>query len=230
MLTTIECSDRLFVLSAEALPPDQLRELRRTLRSLNVAAEIVMLRDGDPVASALLQSSDWPLVRHNATTWQQALAGSYLAELTALGLDAFVYRSRLPMHPERFARFLSRRFDRLIRAAGHFWLASRPNAVGLWSRAGALSLAYPVGAWWASVPAKRWPKGQPAEEIKRRWEEPYGDRRQEFVFLGKRIDATELRLALRECELSASEVELGPAEWQRFADPFPAWASPTAQH
>jgi hypothetical protein len=223
LIASIEYADRV-VVDRHGLSAETILELRRVLRALNGAAEVRLHHDEASVVADLVTL---PRERHAAAAWQMVLDGDHPAEFAALGLEALVHRMRAPLHAQRLADFMARKFDGVIRAVGHFWLATRPDVVGAWTRCGTLSMAYPVGLWWASMPRHRWPPGA-AEEIERRWQEPFGDRRQEFVFIGHGFDAGAIRAALDACALSAAELGLGRQGWTRLPDPFPAWAP--AQH
>ena len=59
--------------------------------------------------------------------------------------------------------------------------------------------------------------------IDEQWVEPFGDMRQELVFIGQGLDAGEITRALDDCLLSEEEVLLGKAYWATLDDPFPAW-------
>ena len=50
----------------------------------------------------------------------------------------------------------------VIRAKGHFWIATRPDWVAEFSLAGALSTIDPLGTWWAAVPKEYWPDDEGA--------------------------------------------------------------------
>jgi hypothetical protein len=54
---------------------------------------------------------------------------------------------------------------------------------------------------------------------------PFGDRRQELVIIGRRMDQAALRAALDACLLTDDEMALGVRAWRRFPDPFPRWAT-----
>ncbi len=73
----------------------------------------------------------------------------------------------------------------MIRAKGFFWLASRMDFAGSMSRAGAIVRHEPAGVWWAATPKPNWPADEDWRAgVMRSWTEPYGDRRQELVFIG----------------------------------------------
>ncbi|MCY4180126.1 MAG: GTP-binding protein, partial [Litoreibacter sp.] len=140
------------------------------------------------------------------------------------GVASLVYRARQPFDPEKIMKTLNGDMPGVIRAKGHFWLATRPNWVAEFSLAGALSSVKPLGTWWASVPQDRWPDHESAREyMKAHWSEPWGDRRQEIVFIGSGIDWPALKASLDAC-LVPESVASGPdALPLDMPDPFPGW-------
>jgi hypothetical protein len=56
-----------------------------------------------------------------------------------------------------------------------------------------------------------------------KWQEPYGDRRQELVFIGQNLDQHALHQWLDECLLTDAELDAGEANWAVLQDPFPVW-------
>ena len=98
----------------------------------------------------------------------------------------------------------------VIRAKGHFWIATRPDWVAEFSLAGALSSVGPLGTWWASVPKDRWPDNDTARAyMAAHWQDPWGDRRQEIVFIGAGIDWPALKARLDAC-LLPEQSRIGP--------------------
>jgi G3E family GTPase len=98
------------------------------------------------------------------------------------------------------------------------------DAVCYWQQAGPVGYTGKTGRWWADVPKVQWPEGVKARErIAKNWAEPYGDRRQEMVFIGVGIDPVEITSELDACLLTEEEMAEGVKGWSRLADPFPAW-------
>ena len=111
----------------------------------------------------------------------------------------------------------------MIRAKGHFWIATRPEWVAEFSLAGALSSIRPLGTWWASVPENRWPQDDVGKNyMKQHWQEPWGDRRQEIVFIGAGINWADIKMLLDNA-LVAEDQALTPHSLPKFSDPFPNW-------
>jgi hypothetical protein len=75
---------------------------------------------------------------------------------------------------------------------------------------------------WAAVPEVRWPEAPEARAyLRQHWEEPWGDRRQEIVFIGSGMDRAAITAALDACLIEADRMT--PAAWARLPDPFPVW-------
>ena len=75
-----------------------------------------------------------------------------MPETEEYGVSSYVYRARQPFIPEAIAQLLNGSLPGVIRAKGHFWIASRHEWVAEFSLAGALSSVLPLGQWWATVP------------------------------------------------------------------------------
>jgi len=61
------------------------------------------------------------------------------------------------------------------------------------------------------------------DDIQSQWAEPFGDCRQELVFIGQNIDADKVRQELDGCLLSDEELSAGREVWQTYRDDFPPW-------
>jgi hypothetical protein len=63
------------------------------------------------------------------------------------------------------------------------------------------------------------------------WHSPYGDRRQELVFIGQSLPKVEMLAALQECLIDDQEMTLGADQWEeRFSDPFASWILQEEDH
>ena len=58
--------------------------------------------------------------------------------------------------------------------------------------------------------------------MKANWEDPWGDRRQEIVFIGAAIDWASLKARLDAALLPATAAS-GPDDLPNLPDPFPLW-------
>ena len=58
---------------------------------------------------------------------------------------------------------------------------------------------------------------------RKKWIEPFGDMRQELMFIGQNLRQEEMVKALDYCLLEESEVLKGKQYWYSLPDPFPEW-------
>ena len=130
---------------------------------------------------------------------------------------------RRPFNPVRLQEFINTTLPGLVRAKGHFWLATRPDWVGDFSLAGAVSRTTPMGRWWVAVPRTRWPDHPEWKRmLEDNWSAIWGDRRQELVFIGIQMDEQAIRTALDHC-LIEDVATFVPEKYRDMPDPFPRW-------
>jgi hypothetical protein len=91
-----------------------------------------------------------------------------------------------------------------------------------WQLAGRTFYFEPAGYWQAAV----LPAGQKPADAEG-WQEPWGDRRQELVFIGQDLRKDQLLGALQACLLTDKEMAGGPEAWARMDDPLPEWPAVT---
>ena len=199
---------------------------RKIIRSLNADARVIEADHSDVPTGAILDTGLFDFDRaHEHPMWAKELYGfaDHVPETEEYGVASFVYRARRPFEPEKVMAVLNGALPGVIRAKGHFWIATRPDWVAEFSLAGALSSIRPLGTWWAAVPRDRWPDHDTARAyIAEHWLEPWGDRRQELVFIGAGIDWQNLKARLDDC-LVSKEMAADPAGLSGLPDPFPQW-------
>jgi G3E family GTPase len=198
---------------------------RKIIRALNPDARLIETDHSRVAADAIFNTGLFDFDRaHEHPFWAKELYGfaHHTPETEEYGISSFVYRARAPFHPGRIHAVLNGDLPGVIRAKGHFWLASRPNWVAEFSLAGAVSSVTPLGGWWASVPKERWPTHPDAlAEVAGKWSEPWGDRRQELVFIGAGMDEAAILAKLDAALIPAQDFT--PAAWSNLPDPFPEW-------
>lgn len=230
LVEQIEFADVIVVNKADLVGADELALVRRLVASLNADAVIVEARHGDVALGAVLDTGRFdPEKAELHPLWAKELYGfaSHRPESEEYGIESFVYRARAPFDPARFHAFSTGGWPGVIRAKGHFWLATRPDWVGELAQAGAQTGTCGLGRWWAAVPRERWPDGDAFERmVGDKWSPVWGDRRQELVFIGIDMDEADIRRRLDACLLPAAAFT--PGLWDGLADPFPAWGAQAA--
>jgi G3E family GTPase len=227
LLDQVEFADVLVINKIDLLDSEQLARLETLLRRLNPGAKVVHARHGRVPPDALIATGAFDFDRAAESPGWLAVRGEETSEADEYGFSSFVYRRTRPFHPTRLWALVNGGFPDVIRSKGFFWLASRPGLAGEWSTAGGVVDVGPAGAWWAAVAPEAWPT-EPAAiaEIAALVHiGPWGDRRQELVFIGTDLDQAALTARLDACLLTDGELAAGPDAWGSLPDPWPAWYS-----
>ncbi|MEM9810842.1 MAG: GTP-binding protein [Pseudomonadota bacterium] len=222
----IEFADIVILNKVDDAQPEQVDAARKIIRSLNADVRIIEANYSDVPADEILDTGLFDFDEaHKHPMWAQELYGfdSHTPETEEYGVTSYVYRARRPFDPQAINKLLNGSLPGVIRAKGHFWIATQPDWAVEFSLAGALSSITPLGSWWASVPRERWPQGEAGEAVvTEHWQEPFGDRRQEIVFIGTGIDWPALQARL-DAALLPEDYPYLVAMPPVMPDPFPQW-------
>lgn len=227
----IEFADVVILNKVADAGPERTDQARKIIRSLNADARIIETNHAQVPAEAVLDTGLFDFDKaHEHPMWAKELYGfaDHVPETEEYGVASFAYRARRPFVPERILEVLNGDLPGVIRAKGHFWIATRPDWVAEFSLAGALSSVQPLGTWWAAVPRERWPDHDSARGyLADHWVEPWGDRRQELVFIGSGIDWPMLKARLDAALLEEDQAQ-DPDNLPALPDPFPVWQRASA--
>ena len=227
LVDQVEFADLILISKTDLASASDIDRLTAILKTLNTHAKIYPIANGKVDINEILNTGLFNFQRaQQAPGWLKEMRGEHLPETQEYGIASFCYEARRPFHPDRFHDFLhgTEKFGKLIRSKGYFWLATRPQFAGQWSQAGGIARYGFAGMFWKAVPEKNWPQDEEALAfIKKQWIEPFGDMRQELVFIGQNLDQQGMTQALDDCLLSEEEVLRGKTFWQTLPDPFPAW-------
>ncbi|MFT6338908.1 MAG: G3E family GTPase [Alcanivorax sp.] len=227
LVEQVEFCDVLLISKTDLVSEADLDTLTATLRLLNPEARIIPIKNGMVPLDAVLDTGLFDFEKaQQAPGWLKEMRGEHLPESEEYGISSFSYEARRPFHPQRFWEFLQQPwpYGTLLRSKGFFWLASRPQFAGNWSQAGEIAHHGPAGLFWKTVPDHSWPTDPEYRAmIMEKWQEPFGDMRQELVFIGHNLQPEATRQALDACLLTEEEMLAGKELWQQLEDPFPQW-------
>lgn len=227
MVEQIEFANVILLNKIDLTSTEELNIVKSIIRSLNAKAKIIETTNSqvsiDQVMNTGLfnfeEAQDHPL-------WAQELNNfkDHTPETEEYGISSFVYRAREPFDPVKIHAFFNQEWPGIIRSKGFFWLSTRPSFVGEVSQAGALVRHEGIGQWLTAVPREEWPDDIKAEHANEQdWDENYGDRKQEIVFIGliAEMDKDELCQRLDNCLIK--DYLNNPTHYQKVEDPFPIW-------
>ena len=227
LVDQVEFADLILISKTDLIDDQALKRLIAIIKTLNTKAKIIPIIKGEVELDKVLNTGLFDFEEaQKAPGWLKEMRGEHIPETEEYGIASFSYEARRPFHPEKFLNFLhsTQKFGKLIRSKGFFWLATRPEFAGQWSQAGGIAHYGFAGMFWKAVPEKDWPQDEEyLSSIKEQWVVPFGDMRQELVFIGQHLDKENMIKSLDECLLTEDEVLKGREYWESLNDPFPAW-------
>lgn len=229
LVDQIEFADVVVLNKLDIAKPHEIEAARAIVRSLNAEAKIIETSEGRVPLGAILATGLFDFDKaHLHPLWFQELHGfkDHKAETEEYGIRSFVYRAWAPFEPSKLHAFFNKTWPNVVRAKGFFWIATRPQWCGEMSMAGALVRHGAVGYWWSAVPKQHWPTDPDnLAMIEKRMRGPFGDRRQELVFIGtKDMDEAAIRAELDDMLVKLpAEGKVDTKLWARMSDPFPRW-------
>ena len=228
LVEQIEFADVLVISKADLISDEAIHDIKAVLKALNPVAEVVVSRNADVALDKVLGTNRFDMEEAmKSPAWIKELNNEHVPETEEYGISSFAFRARKPFHPTRLMEFMnSPEWNNVVRSKGYVWVATRNDFGCMWSQAGTSCRLDPAGKWLASVPESEWPVDdeENLKELRKQLVGEYGDRRQEFVVIGRDIDADKIRAGLESCLLNEQELAMGPNKWQQeFKDPFPQW-------
>ena len=227
LVDQVEFADIILVSKTDLVKREGIERLTAILKTLNTHAKVIPISQGQVDVNSVLNTGLFNFERaEQAPGWLKEMRGEHVPETEEYGISSFSYQARRPFHPEKFYDFIhnTKGYGTLLRSKGYFWLASRPQFVGQWSQAGGMARYGFAGMFWKSIPKQDWPTDEEyLASIKEKWVEPFGDMRQELVFIGQGLEQENITQALDKCLLSEEEILRGNDYWVTLPDPFPAW-------
>ncbi len=228
LVDQIEFADVILLSKTDLVKKEDIKKLKAIIKTLNTQAEIIPITEGRVEIDKVLNTGLFNFDKaKEAPGWLKEMRGDHIPETEEYGISSFTYKARRPFYPEKFYNFLhsTEQYGKLIRSKGFFWLGSRLEYAGQWSQAGGIARYGYAGLFWRSVPRKDWPTDEQAlASIKENWIEPFGDMRQELVFIGQNLDKTAMIDALNDCLVSEEDLDEGKDFWESMSDPFPPWS------
>ena len=125
------------------------------------------------------------------------------------GVTSFVYEEKRPLDYDRFLAFMEQDYPKeLIRAKGYLWFWDDDIHVQLFEQAGRNASITELSNWVAALPEEDQKEVfENYPEVLDEWDENYGDRMNQIVFIGKNYDKEKIISALDSCV--AKEATLG---------------------
>lgn len=226
LIDQIEFCDVLIMNKCDRLKEEELIELEKVLATLQPRAKLIRSVYGKINPSHILNTGrfDFAAASGSAGWMRELQKEEHTPETEEYGISSFVYRRRRPFHPQRLYRFFSSLPQEIVRSKGYLWLATRSNMAASLGQAGPSIQFGPAGYWLAALPEQeRQAYFHESPELLKNWDPTWGDRVNELVIIGIKLDREAIAEKLDQCLLTDREMD---TDWNKLRDPFPSWEAP----
>ena len=223
LIDQVEFCDIIIMNKTDLISEEQQKELEAILHKFNPQAKIIRAQYGHIDIQEVLGTKLFSMEKASSYAgWLQELREEPTSEVEEYGISSFVYRARKPFHPERLWEAVQNKLPKTLRSKGFFWVATQADIVGVWSQAGGVLSMEASGYWHDAIPREEWDVTEEDQQyLAEIWDERFGDRRQELVFIGQDMDKELFLQILDSCLLSDKEIELGQEYWTQAEKEFP---------
>lgn len=223
----IEFANVIILNKTDLVTKEHLGILKATIHKLNPVARVLESSFSKIESKEILNTGlfNFEEAEQSAGWIEELNKSEHTPETEEYDINSFVYRSKKPFDPERFWNYIQNEFQpNILRSKGLFWLASRPGQALIWGQAGGSLKADSAGVWWSSMPFEKRIRSlvfiENQDEIEKDWNKDFGDRKNEIVFIGQKLDEAMIRSSLNSC-LSTDE-ELDTQKWKDgYEDKWP---------
>lgn len=121
--------------------------------------------------------------------------------LAEFGIDTYVYYARKPFDMGLFDEFVAAHWPKnVIRCKGMCYFAEEYDMCYLFEQAGRQFNLRKAGEWFATMPKEELMQLMADDaQLRKDWDEQYGDRMQKLVFIGQHLDVKAIQTALDNC-------------------------------
>ncbi len=200
----IEFCNIVILNKCDLLETDEILRVKDAIRKLQPDAELMQAIKGKVSAERILDGKKFDYqTAMNSSIIQKVLARNEAGETCddEYGITSFVFEEKRPFDRDRFMKFLSEDFpETIIRSKGYIWFADDPIHVQLVESAGRNAAVTEMSNWVAAFDEKdKEEVFQYYPEVKEAWDETYGDRMNQVVFIGRDYDKGKIREILSSC-------------------------------
>ena len=200
----IEFCNFIILNKCDLLSEKQLSEVEAIVREFQMKAPILHSINGEIPLEKIMTTTPFDFEQIDSSSAIQKAINS-LGEkkgcTDVYGITSFVYEEKRPFNRERFTKFINENYpSSLIRAKGYIWFSDAKQDVQLFEQAGRNSSVIEVSYWVDALSDEQ--KQAILEsnpEMKESWDEEFGDRENQIVFIGKGYNQSQIRTELEKC-------------------------------
>jgi G3E family GTPase len=219
----IEFCNIVLLNKAAEVSPSELGRTREIVRTLQPKAEIIECNYGDVDFDRILDTHlfDFDATATSATWIQEVESGADVhhdeeehhhehehhhhdhdeGEAEEYGIGTYVYFRRRAFDLNAFDSWVARTWPKgIIRTKGICYFDGEEDVCYIFEQAGKQVSLRDAGRWFATMPPTELREALERDaQLRRDWDEYYGDRMQKLVFIGQHLDKEYIERTLDEC-------------------------------
>lgn len=203
VIDQIEFCNTILLNKCDLLSADKIEQVYKTIRTLQKDADIIQCIQGKVNPDRIFNNKkfDFEKIMQSSRIQEQLSRGKQEEIQDEHGITSFLYEEKKPFDCDKFMAFLENDYpEEIIRAKGYVWFYDDDIHVQLFEQAGRNASVTIVSNWLAAFGEKeREREIRENPEILEDWDEKYGDRLNQIVFIGKNLDRDQIISRLQIC-------------------------------
>jgi len=205
IMDQVEFCNLMILNKTDLLTVEQLAEVKDGLRVIQQEADMIECVNGNVDLELILNREDFDFEEVEAYSAVQKALNSCehddeKACVDEYGISSFVFEEKRPFNRDSFQKLIEDYPEELIRTKGYIWFSDDWNHVQLFEQAGRNASVTELSEWVSAWPEEEFEKVvEDYPDIKDDWDETYGDRCNQVVFIGKGYEKAEIVKLLYDC-------------------------------
>ncbi len=221
VIEQIEFSNIVLLNKASEVSEEELAKIKSIIRAIQPTAEIIETNYCDVPFEKILNTRMFDFDRTaTSAAWIQEVEDAshhhdhdddddddehdehhHHDHLAEFGIETFVYYARRPFDLGLFDEFVAAHWPKnVIRCKGMCYFAEEYDMCYLFEQAGRQFNLRKAGEWFATMPKEELMQLMADDaQLRKDWDDQYGDRMQKLVFIGQHLDKKALTDALDRC-------------------------------
>lgn len=218
VIEQIEFSNIVLLNKASEVSEEELAHIKSIVRAIQPTAEIIETNycdvdfdkilnthmfdfDKTATSAAWIQEVEDATHHHHDEEEDHDHEHGEHDHLAEFGIETYVYYARKPFDLGLFDEFVAAHWPKnVIRCKGMCYFAEEYDMCYLFEQAGRQFNLRKAGEWFATMPKEELMQLMADDaQLRKDWDEQYGDRMQKLVFIGQHLDKQALKTALDKC-------------------------------
>lgn len=205
LIQQIEFCNKIILNKVDELTEEELSKVRAIIKKLQPTAEVIETNYGKVDVSKILDTKAFDFRTASMSAgWIKELENDEEeeeGETEEYGISTFVYERRQPFNTDKFEDFINKEWPKnVIRCKGILWFSDERDMSYMFEQAGQQMQSVAMGRWIAAgTEYDRIQAFHRNPDLKKDWDETYGDRVIKLVFIGQNMDKKFIEESLDKC-------------------------------